>query len=119
METLVQAHSQAQLDFFMKGDRDSLRILGPVTDTLGRTPSDLRQEELEGFNSDMDLDAEVAAGLDTGLYAEADDEELALEEPFSALDLEDNGSGRSQSDSEDHASRTTTLTDGCQRIHLR
>ena len=55
------------------------------------------------FNSDIDLDAEVAAGLDTEMHMEADDidEKPVLEEPFSALDLDgDNDSGP---DPEDYA----------------
>ena len=98
---------------YMKGDLASvlnLRRGGAsenATDKLGRTPSELLPEGLEGFDSDLDLDAEVAAGLDTALYPETDDidEQLALGEQFSALDLEDdNDSGHGQSDSEDDVS---------------
>ena len=98
---------------YMKGDLDSVRNLrrggasGNATDKLGRTPSELLPEGLEGFDSDIDLDAEVAAGLDPALYPETDDidEQLALGEQFSALDLEDdNDSGHGQSDSEDDVS---------------
>ena len=129
METsLVQAlsHLQAHPDFHgahMKGDGGSLGILKPVTDTLGRTHPELRPEGLEGFGSDIDLGAEVAVELDAEMYTDAGgiDEQVALVEPFSTLHLEDNDSGHSQSDSEDHAPRlpTTTRTDGCQLIHRR
>ena len=98
---------------YMKGDPDVVRILRrggaseTVTDKLGRTPSELQPEGLEGFDSDIDLDAELAAAIDADAYPEADDfdEQLALGEQFSALDLEDdNDSGHGQSDSEDDAS---------------
>jgi len=64
-----------------------------MTDKLGRTSLELQPEELEEFNSDIDLDAEVAAGLDTEMHMEADDidEQPVLEEPFN-LDG-DNDSG--------------------------
>ena len=98
---------------YMKGDPDVVRILRrggaseTATDKLGRTPSELQPEGVEGFDSDIDLDAELAAALDADVYPETDDidEQLALGEQFSALDLEDdNDSGHGQSDSEDDAS---------------
>jgi len=94
----------------MKGDPDSVRILRrggaseTVTDKLGRTPSDLQPE---GFSSTIDLDAEVAAGLDTEMWpAENDiDEQMALGEQFNNLDSnDDTESGYSQSDFGDDAS---------------
>jgi len=57
----------------MKGDLDSVRSLRrgaepePVTDKLGQTPSD---PQPEGFGLAIDLDAEVAAGLDTEMWLE-------------------------------------------------
>ena len=127
---------------YLKGNRDSVRILWrggaseTVADKLGRTPSELQPEGLEGFDSDIDLDAEVAAGLDAEAYSEASsepeefdpaidldtevavglssgvyppgngiDEQLALGEQFSALDLDsDKDSGHGQSDFDDYAS---------------
>ena len=95
---------------YLKGDLDCVRILRRggasegATDKLGRTPSELQPE---GFDSDIDLDAELAYAIDTNAYAETDDidEQLALGEQFSALDLEDdNDSGHGQSDSDDEAS---------------
>ena len=89
---------------FMKGDLDSVRILRQggapetVTDKLGRTPSDLQPE---GFGSAIDLDAEVAAGLDTEMWPEENDidEQMALGEQLNTLDSsDDNDSGHSQSD---------------------
>ena len=76
---------------YMKGDLDSLRILRKggasesAMDKLGRIPSELQPE---GFDSDIDLDAELAAGLDADVYPEADgvNEQLALGEPISTLD---------------------------------
>jgi len=94
----------------MKGDIDSVRALRrggaseTATDKLGRTPSEPQPERLE-FDSGIDVDAEVAAGL--GVCPEADDidEQPELGEQFSALDLDDdNDSGRGQSDSKDGAS---------------
>ena len=88
----------------MKGDLDSVRILRrggapeTATDKLGRTPSDLQPE---GFGSAIDLDAEVAAGLDTEMWPEENDidEQMALGEQFNTLDSsDDNDSGHSQSD---------------------
>ena len=89
---------------FMKGDLDSVRILRrggapeTATDKLGRTPSDLQPE---GFGSAIDLDAEVAAGLDTEMDLEENDidEQMALGEQFNTLDSsDDNDSGHSESD---------------------
>jgi hypothetical protein len=89
---------------FMKGDLDIVRILRrggaseTVTDTLGRTPSDLQPE---GFSSAIDLDAEVAAGLDTEMWVEENDidEQMALGEQFNNLDSsDDDDSEHSQSD---------------------
>jgi hypothetical protein len=96
----------------MKGDLEIVRILKRggasenAVDKIGRTPSELLPEGLE---SDLDLDAEVALGLDAEVYPEEEgddiDEQLALGEQFSALDLDDdNDSGHGQSDSEDDAS---------------
>ena len=99
---------------FMKGDQDSVRILRrggapeTVTDNLGRTPSELQPE---GFNVAIDLDAEVAAGLDTEMYAEVNDidEQVALGEQFNTLDSEDdNDSVLGQSDSDDVCPTTMT-----------
>jgi len=59
---------------YMKGDLDSVRSLRrggaseTVMDKLGRTPSELLPEGLEGFESDTDVDAEPAAGLDAEVY---------------------------------------------------
>jgi len=90
---------------FMKGDLDSVRILRQggasetVTDKLGRTPSDLQPE---GFSLTIDLDAEVAAELDTEMRSEESDignidEQMALEELFDNLDSGDeNEPGYSQ-----------------------
>ena len=98
---------------YLKGELDCVRILRrggaseSARDKLGRTPSELQPEGLEGFDSDIDLDAELAAAIDADAYAEVDDidEQLALGEQFSALDLEDdNDSGHGQSDSDDEAS---------------
>ena len=95
---------------YLKGDPETVLILRrggaseAATDRLGRTPSELQPDGWEGFGSDIDLDAEVAAGLDTELYPETNDmdEQLALGEQFSALDLDDdNDSGHGQSDSEE------------------
>ena len=107
---------------YMKGDVEGVRILrqggasGSLTDKLGRTPSELRPEGFEGFDdSELDLDAEVAFGLDADVYPEPDDidEQLALGEQFSALDLDDdNDSGHGQSDSEDDASDEEEDPDG-------
>jgi hypothetical protein len=106
---------------YMKGDLEGVRILRRggasegATDKLGRTPSELLPEGLEGFDSDIDLDAEVAAGIGAEEYPETDDidEQLALGEQFSALDLEDdNDSGHGQSDSEDDASEDEEDPDG-------
>jgi hypothetical protein len=105
---------------YMKGDLDSVRTLRSggapeaVTDKLGRTPSELLPEGLEGFGSDIDLDAEVAIGLDAEVDPEAYgiDDEMASGEELSAFDLEDdNDSGHGQSDSEDDASEDED-TDG-------
>jgi len=90
---------------FMKGDQDSVRILRrggaseTVTDKLGRTPSELGPE---GFDSAIDRDGRVAAGLDTGIYtAEHDNEEQQL----STLDSSDDSDSRpGQSDSDDDVS---------------
>ena len=79
---------------YMKGDPDSVRILRrggaskSATDKLGRTPSGLQPEGLGGFDLDIDLDVELAAGLDADVYPEANDinEQLALGERFSTLD---------------------------------
>jgi len=83
---------------FMKGDLDSVRILRrggaseTVTDKLGRTPSDL---QYEGFSLAIDLDAEVAAGMDNDI-----DEQMALGEQLNNLgSSDDKDSGYSQSDS--------------------
>ena len=82
---------------YMKGDLESLRILRKggaseiATDKLGRTPSELQPE---GFDSNIDLDAELAAALDADLYPEADDikGQLALGEQIITLDSsDDNG----------------------------
>jgi len=70
---------------YMKGDMDSVRSLRrggaseTVTDQLGRTPSELLPEGLEGFDSDIDLDAELA-GLDAEVYPDTDyiDEKISL-----------------------------------------
>jgi hypothetical protein len=89
---------------FMKGDLDSVRQLRrggapeTATDTLGRTPSDLQPE---GFGSAIDLDAKVAAGLDTETRLEENDidEQVVLEEQLSSFDSsDDTDSGHSQSD---------------------
>ena len=106
---------------YMKGDLESVRLLRragapeTLTDKLGRTPSELQPEGLEGFDSDINVDAEVAFGLDAEVYPETDDidEQLALGEQFSALDLDDdNDSGHGQSDSEDDASEDEEDPDG-------
>ena len=88
---------------FMKGDLDSVRILRrggaskSVTDKLGRTPSDLQPE---GFSLAINLDAEVAAGLDTEMWPEDIDEQVALVDQLNNLgSSDDNDSGYSQSDS--------------------
>ena len=92
---------------YMKGDLDGVRILrrggapGDVTDKLGRSPLELLPE---GFDSAIDLDAEVAAGLDTEMYGEENDidEQVALGEQFRRLDPDgDYDSEYSQSDSSD------------------
>ena len=83
---------------YMKGDLDSVRILRrggaseTATDKLGRTPSELLPEGLDGFDRDIDLEEGYDAGLDAAEeYPEADDidEQLALCERFSALGLDD------------------------------
>jgi ankyrin repeat protein len=95
---------------YTNGDSESVRILRrggaseTATDKLGRTPSELRPE---GFESDIDVDAEVDPGLDTEAHQEGDDidVQLALGEQFDKLDLEgDSDSGTGQSDSDDAAS---------------
>src|SRR5258708_3323768 len=95
---------------YMKGDLDSVRILRrggaseSATDNLGRTPSDLQSEELDW---PIDMNAEIAAGLEPEDYPPDDDidERLALGERFGALGLsDDNDSGHGQSDSEDDIS---------------
>jgi len=106
---------------YMKGDLDSVRILRrggaseTATDNLGRTPSELLSEGFEGFDWDIDLDTDVAAGLDAEVYPETDDidEQWTLGEQLSALDLDDdNDSGHGQSDSEDDASGEEEDPDG-------
>jgi hypothetical protein len=94
---------------YMKGDPDSVRILRrggaseTMVDKLGRTPSELQPE---GFGSAIDIDAELAAGLDTEMYlGENDiDEQMALGEQFNTLDSsddDDSGLGESDSDEDD------------------
>ena len=91
---------------YMKGDPDTVRILRrggaseSATDKLGRTPSELQPEGLEGFDSDIDPDAELAAGLDVEVHPEADDvdERLRSGEESSALELEDDKHGQSDSE---------------------
>jgi hypothetical protein len=106
---------------YMKGGLDSVRTLRSggapesAMDKLGRTPSELLPEGLEGFDSDVDLDAELAAGLGAEEYPETDDidEQLALGAECSAFGLEDdNDSGHGQSDSEDDASEDEEDPDG-------
>ena len=98
---------------YLKGDPDCVRILRrggaseSATDKLGRIPSELQPEELEGFDSDIDSDVDLAAGLDADVHPEADDidEQLRLGEHSRSPDLEDdNDSGHGRSDSEDDAS---------------
>ena len=95
----------------MKGNPDSVRILRrggaseSAMDKLGRTPSELQPEGLEGFDLDIDPNAELAVDADVHPEADDIDEQLTLGEQFSALDLEDdNDPGHGQSDSEDDAS---------------
>ena len=96
---------------YMKGDLESVRTLrrGGASETAmgkqGRTPSELQPEGLEGFGSDIDPDAEVAARLDKKVYPEADDidEQLALGEQFGSLDLDDDNDSWHDA-SEDEAS---------------
>jgi len=58
-----------------------------VADRLGRTPSELQPEGLEGFDSGIGLDDELAAGSDTEDPETGDmDDQMTL---FSALDLDD------------------------------
>ncbi len=74
---------------YMKGDLDSVHILRRggaseiVTDRLGRTPSELQREGLEGFDSDIDPEARLA-GLDAGVYPEAGDidEQWSVQESY-------------------------------------
>ena len=97
---------------YMKGNLDSVQILRRggaseiVTDRLGRTPSELQPEGLGRFDSDLDLEAELA-GSNAGRYSVADDidEQLTIGEQFSALDLDNCiDSGQGQLDSEDDVS---------------
>jgi len=89
---------------FMKGDRDSVRILRQggasetVTDKLGRTPSELGPEK---FGSAIGRDGRAAAELDTEIHMGEHDyeEKVALEEQFSTLESRDySDSGHSQCD---------------------
>jgi ankyrin repeat protein len=97
---------------YMKGDSESVRILRrggaseTATDKLSRIPSSLQPE---GFESDIDFDAEVAAGLDTDVLQDQEEDDidvqLALGEQFGELDLDDDSdSGTTDSDWEDDAS---------------
>ena len=82
---------------YIKGDMESVHILQrrgaseTVTDRLGRTPSELQLEGLEGFDSDIGLDAELAAGSGAEVHPETGDmdEQMTLVKQFSALDLDD------------------------------
>jgi len=72
--TIADANGLTALQFANhEGDLDSMRILRrggaseTMTDTLSRTPS---EPQLEDFDSDSDLDAEVAARLDTEVPSE-------------------------------------------------
>ena len=81
----------------MKGNLDSVVILQrggmseTVMDRLGRTPSELQPEGLEGFASDIGLDTELAAGSHAEVRPEKDDmdEQMTSGKQFSALDLDD------------------------------
>ena len=112
--TIADANGLTALQFVnQEGDLDSMRILRrggafeTMTDTLGRTPSESQSEELDDFDSDVDLDAEAALEFSSGVHPPENDinEQLALGEHFSALDLDDDkDSGHGQSDFDDYVS---------------
>ena len=72
---------------YMKGDPDTVRILRrggaseSATDKLGRTPSELQPEGLEGFDSDIDPGVERAAGMLTGFSSSSEASFLEFDWP--------------------------------------
>ena len=105
----------------MKGNLDSVHILRRggaseiVTDILGRTPSELQPEGLKRYDSDIDPESEFA-GLDAGVYPEADgvdEQPTIVKQQLSALNLDIGiDSGHGQPDSENDNSENRKEPDG-------